>query len=431
MTRSPSASPSGCLSSSSRTAASRACSAIRARARSTPRCRSCSSRWRSASRPTTGSSCSSGSPRSVASPPARGTRSRRLARSHRPIAGRPALRGGDGRLRLLRADLHQGGRRGYRGSLSSSTPPWCRPAVPRPARPSSRARVVGTAGGAAARSPAPDPSRRAQLNGAGRASARAAAPPRPARRTGSRTRSAAPRGRRPYRSRAGRHGRSSSPRRRRRRRRSRPRAGSVPAQPLRVAGPVRPLVVGEDPAAHVVQLATREVRAPSSGWRFICAHSSSVRRSGLRSIESATPILPMSWRIPARRNRWTRPRRARGSRHHLAELADGLAVPGRPGVALVKRLGEAEHGREMGLGLDVRRPVTAPARWSPRGCRSRRSPASALAASMARSPAVSTLGVVAACSGKEASTDRGGQLDPRGGDSSRTRSSSSSANRKA
>ena len=39
--------------------------------------------------------------------------------------------------------------------------------------------------------------------------------------------------------------------------------------------------------------------------------------------------------------------------HHLAEHADRLAVLGGTRVALVERLGEAEHGRQLGLALDV------------------------------------------------------------------------------
>ena len=65
----------------------------------------------------------------------------------------------------------------------------------------------------------------------------------------------------------------------------------------------------------------------------------------------------MSWRTPASRIRCDRSSsKPELARHHLAELADGLAVAGRARVALVERLGEAEHRREMGLGLDAATP---------------------------------------------------------------------------
>ena len=92
------------------------------------------------------------------------------------------------------------------------------------------------------------------------------------------------------------------------------------------------------------------IRAPISGCLRIWACSSSVSGPGLRRIASGTPILPMSWRTPATRTRSTCSRRQPElARHQLAVAPDGLRVARGAGVAHVERLGEVEHGDEVGV----------------------------------------------------------------------------------
>ena len=132
----------------------------------------------------------------------------------------------------------------------------------------------------------------------------------------------------------------------------------VGGKALRIAGAIRTLVMSAGSTRRTSSSSRLErMRAPSSGWRLICVHL--VRRSAARACRGSSPE-----RRSCRCRGGSRPgggagpgpRRSRAPGHHLAEAADGLAVPGGARVALVERLGEAEHRRQLRLGLDVARP---------------------------------------------------------------------------
>ena len=93
---------------------------------------------------------------------------------------------------------------------------------------------------------------------------------------------------------------------------------------------------------------------PSSGWRRIWSRSSSVRGPGFPQDRVGDADLADVVQDPGQADALD----AIGGQfellgHHLAELADRLAVRRGTRVSLVEGFSEAEHGGKVGLSLDV------------------------------------------------------------------------------